>query len=117
MSNKYYVVFIGRVPGVYESWEECKAQVDKFPGAKFKSFKTILETCNAWSEHLTGSPTPERPELAPVLTPGKSVEDRGDWVATEDLPEEARAILQKMKNNAESGGKLPTRKLAEEELP
>ncbi|KAK1602993.1 hypothetical protein QYE76_048205 [Lolium multiflorum] len=28
----YYVVFEGRVPGVYEEWENCKKQVHKFNG-------------------------------------------------------------------------------------
>jgi len=35
---KYYAVRNGRNPGIYESWEECKAQVDGFPGAEHKSF-------------------------------------------------------------------------------
>jgi ribonuclease HI len=39
MANfKYYVVWKGFAPGVYDSWEECKAQTDGFPGAQFKSF-------------------------------------------------------------------------------
>lgn len=36
--QKYYVVWEGRAPGVYDSWEECEAQVSGFPGAKFKGF-------------------------------------------------------------------------------
>ncbi len=36
--RKFYVVWIGRAPGIYDSWEECLAQVDGFPGAKYKSF-------------------------------------------------------------------------------
>jgi ribonuclease HI len=41
MANfKYYVVWKGFAPGVYDSWEECKAQTDGFPGAQFKSFTT-----------------------------------------------------------------------------
>lgn len=43
MSKKYYAVRIGRVPGIYQTWDECKSQVDKFPGAIYKSFKTIQE--------------------------------------------------------------------------
>lgn len=38
--KKYYGVQVGRQPGVYESWDECKSQVDGFPGAKFKGFIT-----------------------------------------------------------------------------
>jgi ribonuclease HI len=40
---KYYTVWKGRVPGIYHSWEECKAQVDKFEGAIYKSFSTEEE--------------------------------------------------------------------------
>lgn len=36
--KKYYVVWNGRKPGVYESWEECKKQIENFEGAKYKSF-------------------------------------------------------------------------------
>src|SRR6476620_12009629 len=36
--QKFYVVWEGRVPGVYLNWADCKAQTDGFPQAKFKSF-------------------------------------------------------------------------------
>lgn len=35
---KYYAVKNGRKVGIFESWEECKAQVDGFSGAEYKSF-------------------------------------------------------------------------------
>lgn len=41
--SKYYVVWKGRVCGVYEDWATCKAQVDGFEGAKYKSFPTKSE--------------------------------------------------------------------------
>ena len=40
---KYYVVRRGRVPGIYEEWSDCEAQVKGFPNALYKSFKTLLE--------------------------------------------------------------------------
>lgn len=36
--NKYYAVAAGRVPGIYETWADCEAQVKGFPGASFKGF-------------------------------------------------------------------------------
>jgi ribonuclease HI len=36
--KKYYVVWQGRVPGVYDTWQECKAQIDGFPAARYKGF-------------------------------------------------------------------------------
>ncbi|MFC0877964.1 viroplasmin family protein [Saccharicrinis sp. FJH2] len=37
--NNYYVVWVGNNPGIYDSWEKCKAQVHGFEGAKYKGFK------------------------------------------------------------------------------
>lgn len=41
--EKYYAVKIGRVPGIYTTWADCKAQIDKFPNALFKSFESSDE--------------------------------------------------------------------------
>lgn len=38
--QKYYVVWIGKKTGIFTSWEQCKAQVDGYPNARYKSFKT-----------------------------------------------------------------------------
>lgn len=36
--RKFYVVWEGRAPGIYTDWEECKIQIENWPGAKYKSF-------------------------------------------------------------------------------
>jgi len=36
--NKAYVVWRGRKPGVYRSWNDCWAQVRGFSGAQYKSY-------------------------------------------------------------------------------
>lgn len=36
--RKFYVVWEGRSAGVYDSWEECQAQVEGYPGARYKAF-------------------------------------------------------------------------------
>ena len=41
--TKYYAVKKGRTPGIYYTWEECKAQIHKFSGAVFKSFEDYEE--------------------------------------------------------------------------
>lgn len=43
MAKKYYAVRQGRNPGIYESWEDCKKQVDRFPCAQYKSFSSRQE--------------------------------------------------------------------------
>ncbi|MGL4596462.1 MAG: viroplasmin family protein [Bacteroidia bacterium] len=37
---KFYVVWKGRTTGIFDNWEDCKAQVNNFPKPKFKSFPT-----------------------------------------------------------------------------
>lgn len=36
-------VRVGRKPGVYATWDECKAQVDGFQGARHKKFPTLQD--------------------------------------------------------------------------
>lgn len=53
MAKKYYVVWAGRKPGIYTDWNSCKAQVDKFAGAKYKSFPTQAEAEQAFDGKAT----------------------------------------------------------------
>ncbi len=46
--RKFYVVWAGHSSGIYDSWEECKAQVEGFPGARYKSFNTQEEATEAY---------------------------------------------------------------------
>lgn len=46
--SKVYVVWEGREPGVYESWEDCLEQVNGYPGAKYKSFNSIEAAVEAY---------------------------------------------------------------------
>lgn len=38
LAKKYYGVHVGRKPGVYENWDDCKAQIDGYSGAKYRGF-------------------------------------------------------------------------------
>ncbi len=40
---KFYVVWKGNQEGVFESWEECQAQIDGFSGAQYKSYTSREE--------------------------------------------------------------------------
>lgn len=40
MASKFYAVRIGKKPGIYQTWNDCKAMVDGYPGAQYKSFAT-----------------------------------------------------------------------------
>ncbi|XP_058075641.1 uncharacterized protein LOC131224104 [Magnolia sinica] len=51
MKRKFYVVFVGRTPGIYETWEECKSQVHGFSGCLHKSFTVYEDVMLAWNQH------------------------------------------------------------------
>ena len=38
MKKKVYAVRNGRKTGLFMSWDDCKKQVDAYPGARYKSF-------------------------------------------------------------------------------
>ncbi|KAJ1678445.1 hypothetical protein EV182_004033 [Spiromyces aspiralis] len=37
----YYAVRNGRTPGIYNTWDDCKAQVDGFSASRFRKFSTL----------------------------------------------------------------------------
>lgn len=48
--NKFYVVWEGRIKGIFKTWDECKAQVDSFEGAKYKSYESEAEANAAFAK-------------------------------------------------------------------
>jgi len=51
--SKYYVVWVGQKPGIYDSWTKCQEQVVGFPDAKYKSFKSYDEAVQAFDSSAT----------------------------------------------------------------
>ena len=41
--KKYYVVWNGVTPGIYDSWADCQLQIKGYPGAKYKAFSSQAE--------------------------------------------------------------------------
>ena len=92
--QKYYVVWNGRKPGVYSTWDDCKAQVDGFPGAKYKSYPTReqanaafkVEAAQALSSREPGSlwMFPADPE-----SPGRIYEEKVAWPELDSLSVDA----------------------------
>jgi ribonuclease HI len=73
-SKKYYVVWVGKKPGIYTSWEICKEQVHGFEGARYKSFSSISEAELAYSQGYNHSIsrsrfTVEKPTQSTDVTP------------------------------------------------
>jgi ribonuclease HI len=49
-SKKYYVVWEGHTPGIYDSWEHCQREIKGYPDAKFKSFSSLDEARAAYRD-------------------------------------------------------------------
>lgn len=90
--QKFYVVWSGRQPGIYTSWEACKAQVHGAEGARFKAFGTEQEASAAFA---AAPPVPRKasvrrnvPKKVSVLPPNPPA-NRRDTVLP--LPAEVKA--------------------------
>jgi ribonuclease H-related protein len=60
---KFYGVRRGRMTGIFESWEACRAQVHHFPGAEYKAFPTREEAEAFVSPHKVNHPiTKKKPQ-------------------------------------------------------
>lgn len=81
--TKYYVVWEGFAPGVYDSWDECRLQTEGYKGAKFKAFDSKEDAVEAFrgdaadhmallqqiSKHSQGrAASPKRPRRAAANT-------------------------------------------------
>ena len=49
-----YVVYKGKVPGVYDDWEECRRQVHRFSGNSYKGYTTRVEAESRYVRYLAG---------------------------------------------------------------
>jgi len=56
----YFAVRVGRKPGIYTTWEDCREQVHRYPHAVFKKMKN-LDEAEGWinEDHVGSLPAPE----------------------------------------------------------
>ncbi|WP_299787901.1 ribonuclease H family protein [uncultured Shewanella sp.] len=55
MAKKFYVVWQGRETGIFTNWDQTKKLVDKFPGARYKSFPSRAEAEAAFGKGAASS--------------------------------------------------------------
>lgn len=46
----YYAVRVGKNPGIYNTWDDCKAQVHGYKGASYKKFSNLEDAKNFISQ-------------------------------------------------------------------
>jgi len=70
VAKKYYAVRVGKKPGIYLTWDDCKTMTNGYPGAIFKSF-TSLEEAEAFIGEQTVSFDKTKVSSKSVLTGNK----------------------------------------------
>jgi viroplasmin and RNaseH domain-containing protein len=65
---KWYVVFRGRRPGVYNEWATCNAQVDGFKGASFRGCRTREEGEEALRDYFNNAEVVSMPQAPTCLS-------------------------------------------------
>src|SRR4051812_16425354 len=63
-----YVVYVGRVPGVYEDWEECRRQVHRFSGNSYKGYPTRAEAEARYACYLAGERRRDQMKITYLIT-------------------------------------------------
>jgi ribonuclease HI len=71
--SKYYVVWQGLNPGIYDNWDECKRQVDGQVNAKYKAFPTREEAVEAFRKGY--EPYLKKAGFAPAPAAGGFIPD------------------------------------------
>ena len=68
--QKYYVVWEGNNPGIYNSWTECQLQIKGYPNAKYKSFKNKEEAelayASSYDDYIAYGAKPAKAKPLPI---------------------------------------------------
>ncbi|MDR3048051.1 MAG: ribonuclease H family protein [Bacteroidales bacterium] len=101
--QKFYVVWQGRICGVFDNWQDCQKQVLDFQGSKYKSFTSKKEAESAFFEgyqkyykhHSTTFNSQNNSNAKPILNSlsvdaacnmvTKEMEYQGVYTATKEL--------------------------------
>lgn len=85
---KAYVVFRGRIPGIYESWSEVREQTDHFASCRFRGCETYDDALAQWDvfEETGKIPAAEK-KSAPASTRDPITLKARHLVATHSLPD------------------------------
>ncbi len=75
-AQKVYVVWVGREPGIYHTWEACEKQVKGYVGARYKSFATHQLAQEAFASPIHSTSTVVKNVVRPVRRPSKLVASR-----------------------------------------
>lgn len=89
---KYYTVFKGYNPGVYDNWDDAREQVEGFNGAVYKSYSTAEEAAEAFRRSDAKA---ELAQLANILLQSgsrKNESANNSWRGNPEIDPDAWAV-------------------------
>ena len=67
--KKYYVVWVGASPGIYEDWPSAQAQITNYPNARYKSYPSLEEATMAFRKGAQQAFVKKKSNNQPSTTP------------------------------------------------
>lgn len=103
--NKYYVVFRGRNPGIYYSWDECRAQVHGFKNNRHERYPTLEEAQQALQEYFANPDSMESPSSS---HPWHHVDSEGISGGTPNLSQTSTSPFSPVQQNSQTSYVTPS---------
>lgn len=72
--KKFYVVWKGYKPGIYQSWGDCKEQIEGFKGAQYKSYTSMTTARKAYDTGRDITSVAKKITNTSITTPSLSVD-------------------------------------------
>ena len=73
--QKFYVVWQGREPGVFDKWDDCRRSVEGFPDPKYKSFESYDDAIKALNSN-SGLYIKQKTKTTEVIKTGKTANEK-----------------------------------------
>lgn len=73
-TKKFYVVWKGYKPGIYQSWTDCQEQIEGYKGAKYKSYTSMTVARRAYESGRDVVSKAQNLVTTAIVTPSLSVD-------------------------------------------
>lgn len=91
--QKFYVVWAGHEPGIYDNWNDCEEQIRNYPNAKFKGFDSPEEAAKAYRGNNDDSnPSDLGSLLIGASERRQSIADMPAYLSNPDIDKDAWAV-------------------------
>lgn len=89
---KYYVVWKGRIPGIYENFDDFMEQIDGYDGALFKSYDSSEEAAQAFRRGTAQEDTRDLGALLREATVVEPKKGQPDWLLNPEIDPDGWAV-------------------------